>query len=364
MRIRWTWGISFVACVLVTTPPAIRAADWRDLLKLPVSPGSIAILIEHPREPAVVARWQAALADRSPRVRAAAARVANVTIARELGAALEMALASESDDEAALEEVRAMVAVRDTSVHDAVRLAKALSDAQRDAIEVAGARRMAWSGPRPGTGGPPLTQYIRSIGDLPIGLFASLMSAGRCPTGTARILTGAEITYDATGRARNINFLAPMTPSLAPAKNVADTCEQAARASLVVALDNDWVAAGTPQLVLADTDPEIVACVDGAWDGNAPVRVGGEVRQPQKIRDVKVVYPPSAASERIQGLVIEEVVVSSTGCVRAARVLRNPDVRLSVSGIYAVMGWRFTPALLNSKPIPILMTVTSNFTLQ
>lgn len=358
------WFFSLVAYTLVMTPAAIRAADWRDLLKLPISPGSIAILVEHPREPAVVARWQAALDDRDARVRAAAARVSNVTIARELAAALEAALERETDDEAALEEVRAVAAVRDMSMHDAVRVARALSDEQREAIERAGVRRTMWSGPRAHTGGPPLMQYIRSIGDLPTGLFGSLMSAGRCPGGAERILAGAEITYDATGRARNINFLAPLSPGFAFAKKFAEACEQAARAALVVALDSDWVDAGTPQLVLADTDPEIVACVDGAWDADAGVRVGGNVRQPQKIRDVKPFYPLGAASGRIQGLVIEEAVVSSAGCVRAVRILRNPDVRLSISGLYSVMGWRFSPPLADGRPVPILITVTTNFTLK
>ena len=30
----------------------------------------------------------------------------------------------------------------------------------------------------------------------------------------------------------------------------------------------------------------------------------------------------------------------------------------------AVKQWRFTPALLNAEPVPVVMTVTVNFTLQ
>jgi protein TonB len=67
---------------------------------------------------------------------------------------------------------------------------------------------------------------------------------------------------------------------------------------------------------------------------------------------------------RVSGIVILEATISPTGCVRAARVLRSVELPLDVAALRAVSGWRFTPTLLDGIPVPVVMTVTVNFTLQ
>jgi hypothetical protein len=44
---------ALVWTLVVWTLPAVAAADWRDTLKLPLSPGSLALLVEHGSEPDV-----------------------------------------------------------------------------------------------------------------------------------------------------------------------------------------------------------------------------------------------------------------------------------------------------------------------
>jgi len=95
----------------------------------------------------------------------------------------------------------------------------------------------------------------------------------------------------------------------------------------------------------------------------APVRVGGNIRPPQKIRDVKPVYPSIAQSARVQGVVIIEATIGPDGKVKDARVLRSIPL-LDQAAIDAVRQWEFTPTLLNGVPVPVIMTVTVNFTLQ
>jgi protein TonB len=93
------------------------------------------------------------------------------------------------------------------------------------------------------------------------------------------------------------------------------------------------------------------------------VRVGGNVRPPAKIKDVRPVYPIVAQQARVEGLVIIEATIGPTGRVVATRLLRSVPL-LDDAALEAVRQWEFTPTLLNGIPVPVLMTVTVNFTLQ
>jgi TonB family protein len=98
-------------------------------------------------------------------------------------------------------------------------------------------------------------------------------------------------------------------------------------------------------------------------DGMAPLRVGGTIKTPTKIKDVRPVYPPEAMAAKVTGVVIVEAVIDTTGKVREARVLRSIAL-LDEAATDAVKQWEFTPTLLNGAPVPVIMTVTVNFTLQ
>ena len=95
----------------------------------------------------------------------------------------------------------------------------------------------------------------------------------------------------------------------------------------------------------------------------APVRVGGNIRPPTKTRHVAPVYPPIAQSARVQGIVIIEATIGPNGKVQEAKVLRSIPL-LDQSALDAVKQWEFTPTLLNGVPVPVIMTVTVQFTLQ
>src|SRR6478752_2496388 len=95
----------------------------------------------------------------------------------------------------------------------------------------------------------------------------------------------------------------------------------------------------------------------------APVRVGGAIKQPTKLKNVPPVYPPIAQSARVQGVVIIEATIGADGKVKDAKVLRSIPL-LDQAALDAVKQWVFTPTLLNNVPVPVIMTVTVNFTLQ
>jgi protein TonB len=94
-----------------------------------------------------------------------------------------------------------------------------------------------------------------------------------------------------------------------------------------------------------------------------PYRIVDTLRQPRKIVDVAPVYPELARQSRVEGVVIIEAIIAPEGNVREARVLRSHPL-LDGAALTAVRQWRFTPTLLNGVPVPVVMTVTVNFTLR
>jgi protein TonB len=92
------------------------------------------------------------------------------------------------------------------------------------------------------------------------------------------------------------------------------------------------------------------------------LRVGGAIKAPLKILDVRPIYPPVALAARVAGVVIIEARIGADGSVEEAHVLRSIPL-LDEAALDAVKQWRFTPTLLNGQAVPIMMTMTVNFTL-
>ena len=94
-----------------------------------------------------------------------------------------------------------------------------------------------------------------------------------------------------------------------------------------------------------------------------PVRPGGVIKTPVKVRHVPPIYPAIAQQARVEGIVIIEAVVGVDGRVVEARILRSKPL-LDEAALDAVRQWEFTPTTLNGVPVPVIMTVTVNFTLR
>jgi protein TonB len=92
------------------------------------------------------------------------------------------------------------------------------------------------------------------------------------------------------------------------------------------------------------------------------VRVGGDIKEPKKIKDVRPVYPQIAQTAKVQGVVIIEATIGKDGSVKDAKILRSVAL-LDQAALDAVKQWKFSPTLLNGVPVEVLMTVTVNFTL-
>ena len=93
-----------------------------------------------------------------------------------------------------------------------------------------------------------------------------------------------------------------------------------------------------------------------------PVRPGGQIRQPQRIRDARPVYPQMALAARVEGIVIIEATVGVDGRITNARVLRSVPL-LDQAALEAVRQWEYLPTTLNGVPVPVIMSVTVTFKL-
>jgi len=94
-----------------------------------------------------------------------------------------------------------------------------------------------------------------------------------------------------------------------------------------------------------------------------PVRPGGDIKRPVKVKDVAPTYPAIARLSQVQGVVIVEATIGPDGRVQDARILRSNPL-LDAAALDAVRKWEYTPTLLNGVPVAVVMTVTVNFKLR
>ena len=129
----------------------------------------------------------------------------------------------------------------------------------------------------------------------------------------------------------------------------------------------DWDRAVTLQLgTLQETISVRASRIASGGVPNTPirVRVGGNIRVPKKLVDVHPEYPASMRAAGREGRVPIEAIIGLDGSVTSVRVISaqvHPDFAIAAAD--AVRQWRFTPTLLNGKPVEVVMTVTVTFSL-
>lgn len=89
--------------------------------------------------------------------------------------------------------------------------------------------------------------------------------------------------------------------------------------------------------------------------------IGGNIRQPMKLRDVRPVYPAGLAATGTSGNVLLRAVIDTEGNVRDVIVVSATNPEFATSAINAVRQWQFSETLLNCQAIEVTMNVTANF---
>jgi len=94
-----------------------------------------------------------------------------------------------------------------------------------------------------------------------------------------------------------------------------------------------------------------------------PMRVGGDIQEPERIHYVSPEYPELARRARMEGFVILQAVIDKQGNVKDVEVLRGLGLGLDVAAIDAVKQWKYTPTYYNGRPVEVILTVNVTFQL-
>lgn len=201
---------------------------------------------------------------------------------------------------------------------------------------------------------------IRTAPRILDGLESELLRVTGCEPQPRR-MAFANIAWRPDGRPREI--------VLGKDDRLPEACQRAARTLFSLTLP--WPAKPIPpaygEALVLSLEPDHLACVNeppAARKDPPPSRVGDKIKAPTRIKNVTPIYPEGAQKERVEGIVIVEAHISTSGCVNSAMVMSSPDTRLSGAALLAVMGWRYSQTLINDVPAPVIMTVAVNFTLQ
>ena len=110
------------------------------------------------------------------------------------------------------------------------------------------------------------------------------------------------------------------------------------------------------------TSPVAPKCASVTGQDGTPM--GGNIRPPIKILDVRPYYPPSALGAGANGTVALQARIGTDGDVEDVNVASTPHPDLAASAVDAVRQWQFEPTFLNCVAIPVTMKITVTFQLE
>jgi protein TonB len=88
--------------------------------------------------------------------------------------------------------------------------------------------------------------------------------------------------------------------------------------------------------------------------------IGGGVKPARLISSTPPAYPPHVRSQGVEGDVTLDALIDETGRVTRVRTISGPDL-LQQAAAAAVRQWKYEPATLGGKAVPIHLTVTVKF---
>lgn len=91
--------------------------------------------------------------------------------------------------------------------------------------------------------------------------------------------------------------------------------------------------------------------------------VGGDVKPARLLSSPQPSYPSLAKAQHVGGDVKIDALIDTTGRVTTMKIVSGPTL-LQQAAMDALRNWKYQPATLDSKPVPMHLTVTIQFRLQ
>jgi TonB family protein len=99
---------------------------------------------------------------------------------------------------------------------------------------------------------------------------------------------------------------------------------------------------------------------EGAPAQPPTVQVPAEVMQKLLVHRVEPVYPPEAKKQRLEGVIVLDVVIGRDGAVVSMHPLNGPDI-LARAAMDALRWWRFEPYRVNGETATVETTLAVEF---
>ena len=103
----------------------------------------------------------------------------------------------------------------------------------------------------------------------------------------------------------------------------------------------------------------------GVLEGDRIVRGSsyGAVNPPRPLYDPDPEYTNEGKSKRVEGTTILRMVVNENGLPEIIEIAKSLGGGLDVRALEAVSTWRFAPATMKGKPVPVMISVEMSFRL-
>jgi TonB family protein len=92
--------------------------------------------------------------------------------------------------------------------------------------------------------------------------------------------------------------------------------------------------------------------------------IGGNIKQPTKVVDVKPRYPERLSAAKVGGTIVLDAVIGTDGTVTDLSVVSGADPELDAAAMEAVRQWEFSTTFLNCTPVDVHMKVHVAFVVQ
>jgi TonB family protein len=198
----------------------------------------------------------------------------------------------------------------------------------------------------------------RTIRPTTAGLFSEIASLTGCQPADRTEYAAAKITYHANGRPKEVTLAS---------RTIRPECRELISTAmlLLTARQDQPLLVAPTDVVFLPLERTRLSCVDALAPDVSPI-VAEEpgVTMPAVVKEARPRYSAEAMGAKVQGEVHLSVIISDTGCVASAEVMRTLHPDLDLEALNAAMQWQFTPPQRDARPMPMLVTMSIGFKLK